>query len=94
MVDNVVQLRIQDRRLETVTIAGTNYGAGTSNVTSALPRGRSGGVIVEAIKKKGRGNVRVIQQPSSQNDFTAIIEISDGDGGAKEYEVEIAWRNR
>jgi hypothetical protein len=93
-VDNVVQLRVRDRDIETVTIAGTPYGEGAFSFTSALPRSRSGGVTVEVNKKKGRGDVRVVQQPSNQNDFTAIVEISDRDGGAKEYELDIYWHNR
>lgn len=90
-VDNVVHLKLKDREMETITVAGTSYGPGTFSFTSALPRSR-GGISVEVIKKKGRGNARVIQQPSSQNDFTAIVEVKDGDGGAKEYELEILWR--
>ena len=36
----------------------------------------------------------MVQQPSSANDFTAIMEIADTDGGAKEYEIEILWREK
>jgi hypothetical protein len=92
MVDNKVQIKIRDTTIETITLAGTPYPAGTFSFTSALPRTRQG-VLVEGFRKKGRGPIRMVQQPSSANDYTAIIEIADTDGGAKEYELEIVWRS-
>jgi len=49
-------------------------------------------VTVDVNRKKGRGKVRVIQQPSTDNDFTAIVEIYDNGGGAREYQLEIFWK--
>jgi hypothetical protein len=34
----------------------------------------------------------VIQRPSANNNYTAVIEIDDKDGGADMYDIEIAWR--
>jgi hypothetical protein len=44
------------------------------------------------VKKAGRGEIRVIQQPSRDNNFTAIVQILDDASGAREYQVEITWR--
>ena len=49
-------------------------------------------VQVEVTKKKGRGEGRVIEQPSRDNDYTAVVQILDDASGAKEYELEIFWR--
>jgi len=49
-------------------------------------------VEVSVNKLSGRGTVRVLQQPSRANDFTAVIEIYDTGGGAQEYRLEIVWR--
>lgn len=46
---------------------------------------------VTARKRSGRGSVYILQQPSWQNDFTAIIQVFDPNGGADNYEVEISW---
>ena len=89
MVDDRVQLSIRNNRINTLTVSGSQYPEGTYNFTSPLPRRD---VSVGVDKKKGRGDVRVLQQPSRSNDFTTIIEISDTDGGAKEYQLEIYWR--
>lgn len=48
-------------------------------------------MLVAAKMIKRRGSISVIQQPSGDNDFTAIIEINDEKGGAKAYQLDIAW---
>jgi hypothetical protein len=88
-VDDRVQIRLQDRDLRVETLSGRPYPDGTFSFTSALPNRR---VTVEVNKQKGRGNVRVIQQPSRENNFTTVIEVADTEGGAKEYQLEIFWR--
>jgi hypothetical protein len=47
---------------------------------------------VSVEKLAGRGTVRVIQQPARTNDFTAIVEIYDDNGGSQEYRIEVTWR--
>lgn len=42
-------------------------------------------------KVRGRGTVRVIEQPSRANNFTAKILIDDDNGGADRYEIEVSW---
>jgi hypothetical protein len=88
-VDSKIQISIQGKGLGVRTISGADYGNGTYNLTSPLARRN---VTVDVIKKKGRGDVRVIQQPSRDNGYTAIVEITDNDGGAREYELEIYWK--
>jgi hypothetical protein len=88
-VDDRVHLVIQGSRLEHRTMYGKQMPDGVFSFTAALP---GEPVAVEALKKKGRGDVTVIQQPSDQNDFTAIVEVYDRGGGAKEYQLEIFWR--
>jgi hypothetical protein len=87
-VDDNVQLAVRDDRIDLRTIGGTEYSDAIYNFTSPLPRRR---VTVRVNKLNGRGTVRVIQQPSRENDFTAVIEIRDPSGGARPYEVEVLW---
>lgn len=88
-VDKEVRLVIRDRDVETRLISGNPYSDGNFSFTSPLP---TRNVSIEVIKKKGRGNVRVLQQPRRNNDYTAIIQIYDEGGGAREYELEIFWQ--
>ena len=87
-VDDNVQLVIRDDRVDVRTIGGSEYSDANYNFTSPLPRRR---ITVRVNKLKGRGEVRVLQQPSRENDFTAVVEIRDSGGGAREYEIEILW---
>lgn len=87
-VDNEVTLTVRNNTLELKTLAGQDYGAGSYNFSSAMPN-RNVNLYVN--KKKGRGKVTIIQQPDRLNNYTAVIKISDDDGGARDYDVEIYW---
>ena len=88
-VDKEVHLVVQRRNIETRTISGGTYNNTNFSFTSSLP---TRNVTVEVIKKAGRGEVRVIEQPNRDNDYTAVIQILDDASGAKEYQLEIVWR--
>lgn len=87
-VDDVVQIDLLNRTLGVRTIAGISYGNGTYNFSNALPRNAK----IYVIKRKGRGDVKILQQPQNSSNGGATIEVRDKDGGAKEYELEIYWK--
>lgn len=89
VVDDKVQLSIHGDELRTNVISGSNKGDGVFSFTAALP---NEAVTVTASAKEGRGSVKVVQQPSSSNGFTAIVEIYDDNGGSDDYLLEISWR--
>ena len=51
-------------------------------------------VPVSLHKIDGRGDVELVQAPSSANDYTAVIRIEDDKNGADTYEFELTWRRR
>ena len=87
-VDDNVQLIIRDDYIEVRTIGGTEYSNATYNFTNALPRQR---INLALNRQSGRGEVRLVQQPSRDNDWTAIVEIRDSKSGADNYAFELAW---
>lgn len=87
-IDDEVHLVIKGSAVQIRTISGTEYSDGIFNFTSPLP---DESVQVSVNKKEGRGSVKVIQQPNGSNNFTAIIQVLDKNGGAKEYVLEIYW---
>lgn len=89
MIDDKVQLVIRSDTIEEHTLSGQSNPDGVFSFTSPLP---DSPVTVDINKKRGRGKVRLIQQPSANNDFTAIVEIYDDGGGAREYQLEIFWK--
>lgn len=41
---------------------------------------------------RGRGNVRILEQPTRRNDYTAVVRIDDSEPrGDDEYEFELSW---
>lgn len=87
-VDDDVHLVISESKVEVRTLGGSEYNNATYNFTSPLPRRR---VRVSVVRLRGRGNVQVIQQPSRENNFTAVVQIRDPQGGAREYDIEVTW---
>lgn len=88
-VDDTVQVRVRGRSATVRTIAGRRTTGISSSFRAALPRNNN--VRVSVRKRDGRGDVRVIQQPANFNNYTAIIEIRDRDGGADNYRFELNW---
>ena len=90
VVDNKVQLIIRDVTLEQRTVEGGEKPPGNYSFTAPLPQQ---GVTVDVNRREGRSKkISVIQQPSAANNFTAIVEIFDDDGGADDYLLEIFWQ--
>lgn len=87
-VDDDVRVKIRGGTAEVETIGGTPYYDGQPNFSNSLPPRR---VSVRVTKRRGRGEVYIEQQPSRENDFTAIVRIKDSRGGASEYEFELVW---
>ncbi len=89
MVDDKLQLLIKGNQIEYRTVSGRTMPNGTFSFTTRMPESE---VVVGVTKSKGRGTVRIVEQPTASNDFTAVVEIYDDGGGAKEYELEIYWK--
>lgn len=87
-VDDDVRIRIRGGTADVETIGGTAYYDGQPNFFNSLPPRR---VTVRLTQKRGRGEIFIEQQPSRENDFTAIVRIKDTRGGASEYEFELTW---
>lgn len=87
-VDDDVRIRIRGGSADVETLGGTPYYDGQPNFSSSLPNRR---VTVRLTKNRGRGDIFIEQQPSRDNDFTAIIRIKDSRGGADNYEFTLDW---
>lgn len=87
-VDQTANIVISSSEVQSVDASGTGLWSVSHTVNGYLAR-RPGSV--SASKRRGRGTVTVLQQPTWENDFTAIIQIFDPNGGADNYEVDISW---
>jgi len=87
-VDDDVRIRIRGGSADVETIGGSPYYDAQPNFFNSLPNRR---VTVRLTEKRGRGEVFVEQQPTRENDFTAIVRINDPKGGASDYAFTIEW---
>ena len=87
-VDDDVRIRIRGGSADVETLGGTPYYDSQPNFENSLPNRR---VTVRLTSKRGRGEIFIEQQPSRENDFTAVIRIRDTRGGADNYEFTLEW---
>ena len=87
-VDQTVNISVAGTSVIADDISGTGLSGADFSINGYLAN-RPGSVNVR--KTRGRGTVKVLEQPSWNNGFVAIIQIFDANGGADNYEVEITW---
>ena len=91
-VDDALEIRIQGDRIDYRTLSGKSL----RNVRADFSR--NGGlprrdVQVVVTDQNGRGSVSVVQQPSSYNNYTAVIRVYDPRPGYGDYNFDISWRD-
>jgi hypothetical protein len=90
-VDDVAEIRIQGDRVDYRTLSGKSLRNVRANLASGgLPR-RDVQVLVN--DEYGRGTVSVVQQPSSYNNYTAVIRVNDPRPGYGDYRFDVSWRD-
>lgn len=87
-VDDRANIIIRSSTIRSEDVSGTGLQVNYQNMNGSLPRRAT---IVSATRRDGRGDVRVIQQPSRTNDYTAIIQVVDSRSGSDNYTVDISW---
>jgi hypothetical protein len=83
-----VRITFRGGTADVETLGGTEYSDAQPNFGESLPGRR---VTVRVVKRKGRGEIYIEQQPTRQNNFAAVIRIKDSRGGASDYEFDLIW---
>ena len=87
-VDSVARITIQGGGARISLVGAEANGAGNLQVRNELPH-RDGHVTVQVAE--GRGDVIVMQQPTADNDYTAVLRIRDRSGGVDTYRLTALW---
>lgn len=87
-VDDRAQVTIHGRDVRTDTLSGKSADNVNSQVFGRLPTEHP---VFLTLDKRGRGSVRVVQQPRRFNNFTAIVRIHDPQPGAGHYRFRLNW---
>ncbi len=92
MVDDNIVLSVKGEKIFAETISGKSFDDGAYRFTSTIPKQER--IRVGVRLKSGRGKAHVIEQPGNENNYTAVIQVRDEEGGAKPYSIEIFWYRR
>jgi hypothetical protein len=84
-VDDKVIVSVHGRDVRTDTISGKPATNINSDVFGRLPHQP---VFVSV---RGRGDIRVVQQPRFENDFTVRVRINDPQPGSHHYRFALVW---
>ena len=88
-VDDRVRVMFRGNRAWSQRISGQQIAGEQASFGSPLPRAN---VEVGVNKLRGRGDVEIVERPSPSNNYTLVVEITDKDGGADTYDLEVNWR--
>ena len=88
-VDDVVDIRIQGRRVEYRTRSGQALRDVRYDLRgTGMPRRP---VTLDLNVSRGRGDVIVVQQPTGSNGYTAIVRVVDRRSGYGDYDFDLRW---
>ena len=88
-VDDTAVITLRGRDVRTRTELGRGVTNVSEQVSGQLPDRR---VNVALRQVSGRGQVQVIEQPSSRNNYTARVRVRDSQGGSARYSFVLDWR--
>lgn len=87
-VDDEIHVVLQGSTSSVRVITGQAMREPNVTFTSALPRRD---LSVQLLSTRGRGTIEVLQHPSRNNDYTAIVKIRDPKSGSADYDFELGW---
>ncbi len=87
-VDDTTLVYFHADDVRTRDVSGKASRQTSAEVFDRLPRGP---IQVYLTRREGRGQVRVVQQPTPDNGFTAAVRIHDPQPGRGHYDFALAW---
>ena len=88
VVDKEIQIQLRGNRAYVRAMGAGEDRNSRGRVLGGLPQ-QTGNLVVQRLE--GRGDVDVIEQPSSRNGYTATLRIRDPRGGAARYRIVAYW---
>jgi hypothetical protein len=88
-VDNIVEVALHADIVSIHNLAGQDARDDGSECNAPLPGRDAPGFAFEVTDK--RDEIRLVEPPSRQNHFRALVYIHDGPGGSGRYVFRISW---
>ncbi len=87
-VDREVQLTMRGRNVWTRAYGQMDQPLPGPDIMTALPQNDG---VVRVLLEHGLGEVQVVQQPTSENDYTAIVRIRDRSNSGEPNRITVSW---
>ena len=88
VVDKEVRIQLHGSRAYVQGVGAADDRNSRGRMINSLPL-QTGNLVVQRIE--GRGDVLVVEQPTSRNNYTATLRIRDPRGGASRYRIVAYW---
>jgi len=88
-VDGEAFLYVQDKNLKYLPLNGAPIQDKGTNYLQAIPRAVF--TTFNVVKKAGSGDVTLHEPPNANNDYTAVIRVSDKKSGSDFYHIHLNW---
>ena len=88
IVDGSDNIRLRGSYVDAVHLTAGQLQQATYQLSASLPRRP---VQVSLHKVRGRGQIRLLEQPAASNNYTAVVQMNDEDSGNAWYEFTLDW---
>jgi hypothetical protein len=90
IVDGDVEVTVRGDWIQVRNIRGRDARDDGSQCTEPLPDRSPAGFTFE--KKQGRGEVRLLEEPSPGSDYKAVVSIRNTQSSEEKYHFQFSWR--
>ncbi len=87
-VDGNLLITLRSGGISYKTVRGSDP-RGIQSSFNGLPAGSGN---IDVTQREGRGQVTVIQQPTRENGYTAVLRVLDPQPGYGHYSFDVTWR--
>ena len=88
-VDDTVVVTVHQDRVRTRVVRGKSSGNDNAQILGRLP---DRPVRLMLRQRRGRGEIRIVQQPGPGNNFTGRVRLHDPQPGSGFYSFVLTWR--
>ena len=86
-VDDTAVISVHGSDVQTRTVSGKSVTNVNTQIRGRLPHRP----VFVSLRRRGRGQVQVTEQPRRDNDFTAKVRIHDPQPGSHFYRFALVW---
>ena len=88
-VDGAATVFVRGHHMWVGRVSGRAVSVVSSDFDGSLPK--DGPVVVQLRRSEGRGQVRIVRQPTPEDNYTLAVRIRDPQPGSSQYHFVVVW---